>query len=266
MEYLGSSLFNLLTENDNVGFDFNFIQKVMYSILQTLVAFEQLNIIHCDIKPENILRSRQNKDEFKIIDFGLCSVVNEVTNHHIQSRYYRAPEVVLDMPFSCKADIWSVGCVAAELFLGFPIFPADCEVHLLYLIDQMVGPFQKYFIERIENYDQYFTRDFKMKSVRRLNQYASESFEEGHPCFVFKTLKDNVLVYRTTDFSNLEVDSEGNILNPQQLTEGLSEKEIENRMTFIDFVLNMLQIDPDERPDAETLLAHPFMLADFDSS
>lgn len=264
MEYLGPSLLDLLVQNKNIGFDFTFIQNVMRSILQTLAAFEKLNIIHCDIKPENILKSRQNADEFRIIDFGLCSVVNEVTNHHIQSRYYRAPEVVLDMPFSCKADIWSVGCVAGELFLGFPLFPGCCEVHLLYLIDQMVGPFQKSFIERIDNSGQLFTREFQLKSVRKLNQYASEPFEEGHPCFVFKSFKDNVMTYRASDFSNFEVDTEGNILNPQLITEGLSQQEISNREIFIDFVLSMLQIDPDYRPDAETLLSHPFMLTDFE--
>lgn len=265
MEYLDKSLYDLLTENNNIGFDLGFIQKVMKSVLQTLAVFDQLQIIHCDIKPENILRCIKNKDEFKIIDFGLCSLVDEPTNHHIQSRYYRAPEVVLDMPFSCKADIWSAGCVAAEMFFGVPIFPANCEVHLIYLIDRMVGPFQNSFIQNIDNPGQLFTRDYKLKSVLKLNQYATESFEEGHSCFIFKSFKDNAMSYRgATDINiSFEMDTDGNSLNFQQLTYGLSEKEINDRVLFIDFVLQMLHIDPDLRPSPDILLEHPFILADF---
>ena len=60
--------------------------------------------------------------EFQVIDFGSASHVSKaVCNTYLQSRYYRAPEIILGLPFCEAIDMWSLGCVVAELFLGMSI-------------------------------------------------------------------------------------------------------------------------------------------------
>lgn len=63
-----------------------------------------------------------------MIDFGSASHVSKtVCNTYLQSRYYRAPEIILGLPFCEAIDMWSLGCVVAELFLGWPLYPGSSE-------------------------------------------------------------------------------------------------------------------------------------------
>lgn len=66
----------------------------------------------------------------KVIDFGSASIFSEVRyvkEPYIQSRFYRAPEILLGLPFCEKVDVWSLGCVMAELHLGWPLYPGNNE-------------------------------------------------------------------------------------------------------------------------------------------
>jgi serine/threonine protein kinase len=67
-------------------------------------------IIHCDLKPENILLRNSKKSAIKVIDFGSACFANQKTYTYIQSRFYRAPEILLNLPYSCSIDMWSLGC------------------------------------------------------------------------------------------------------------------------------------------------------------
>lgn len=66
-------------------------------------------------------------DEIKLIDFGSACFENRVVYSYIQSRFYRSPEVVLGTSYNVTIDMWSLGCVAAELFLGLPLFPGETQ-------------------------------------------------------------------------------------------------------------------------------------------
>jgi hypothetical protein len=85
-------------------------------------------IIHCDLKPENILLAPPGPGggslgQLKLIDFGSACFESRTAYSYIQSRFYRSPEVLLGLSYSAAIDMWSFGCVAAELFLGLPLFP-----------------------------------------------------------------------------------------------------------------------------------------------
>jgi dual specificity tyrosine-phosphorylation-regulated kinase 2/3/4 len=81
--------------------------------------------VHCDLKPENILLKEYNKSGIKMIDFGSSCFEQETLYTYIQSRYYRAPEITLGLPYSHQIDIWSAGCILAELTTGVPLFPGE---------------------------------------------------------------------------------------------------------------------------------------------
>ena len=86
------------------------------------------NVIHCDMKPENMLLRQVNKSGIKIIDYGSGCYESEYVYTYIQSRFYRAPEIVLGIPYTAAIDMWSFGCILFELFVGAPLFQAEDEM------------------------------------------------------------------------------------------------------------------------------------------
>ena len=91
-----------------------------------------------DLKPENILLSNATSGEIKLIDFGSACFENRTVYSYIQSRFYRSPEVVLGSTYNVSIDMWSLGCVAAELFLGLPLFPGASEHDLMVSANESV--------------------------------------------------------------------------------------------------------------------------------
>ena len=126
-EKLSMNLFEFLKINDFNGFDHNLIRRFAIQLLYALKYLKQLEIIHCDLKPENILLKEENKSGIKIIDFGSSTFIDEKVYTYIQSRFYRAPEIMLGIPYTPAIDMWSLGCIIAELYIGYPLFPGDSE-------------------------------------------------------------------------------------------------------------------------------------------
>lgn len=83
----------------------------------------QHSLIHCDLKPENILLMQPSRSAIKVIDFGSSCFVSERMYTYVQSRFYRSPEVIMGLPYGCEIDMWSFGCILAELYMGYPLFP-----------------------------------------------------------------------------------------------------------------------------------------------
>ena len=103
-----------------------------------------MGFIHCDIKPENILLkiniNKNNSDiSVKITDFGSACLKNNPFYRVVQSLFYRAPEVILGIPYSQPIDIWSTGLVIIELFLGEPLLPGFSEYDQLLKIIKVIG-------------------------------------------------------------------------------------------------------------------------------
>lgn len=83
-----------------------------------LKLLRKVKIVHCDLKPENILLKSANKSAIKVIDFGSSCFEHERIYTYIQSRFYRSPEVILGIPYDMAIDMWSFGCILAELYTG----------------------------------------------------------------------------------------------------------------------------------------------------
>jgi dual specificity protein kinase YAK1 len=88
-----------------------------------------------------------------VIDFGSACFEGLTIFSYIQSRYYRSPEVLLGLPYDAAIDMWSLGCICAELFLGIPIFPGNSEYDQLARIIEILGPIPQYLIHRAKKKD-----------------------------------------------------------------------------------------------------------------
>ena len=98
------------------------VGRISHQLLHVLDFLHGLGLKHCDVKPENVCICSASRGEVKLIDFGSSLLTYDTTNSYVQSRWYRAPEVVLGLPWDSKVDLWSLGCLLCELLVGQPIF------------------------------------------------------------------------------------------------------------------------------------------------
>merc|ERR1719326_227009 len=134
----------------------------MQQLLEAVAYIHSLNLVHCDIKPENILIQSYSQVRVKLIDFGSSCFTTDYLNSYVQSRSYRAPEVILGLPYGPKIDIWSVGCVLAELWTGYVLFQNDSVQSLLARIIGIIGPFPPAMLAGGRFVPNYFTQDGRL--------------------------------------------------------------------------------------------------------
>ena len=119
------------------------VNQVAKQLIPVLVYIKSINVIHSDIKPENILIKtiNDNKISVKLSDFGSAMKKNKNFAGYIVSRYYRAPEIILEKYGACDypIDMWSFSTIIYELLMGFPLFPAKTEKILIYSIFKEIG-------------------------------------------------------------------------------------------------------------------------------
>jgi p38 MAP kinase len=109
-----------------------------YQILRGLKYLHSSNIIHRDLKPGNL--TVNENCELRIIDFGLARGEREEMTGYVATRWYRAPEIMLRwMHYTKAVDIWSVGCILAEMYLQRPLFPGSDHVNQLNRILEVAG-------------------------------------------------------------------------------------------------------------------------------
>ncbi|KAK9653379.1 serine/threonine protein kinase, CMGC, dual-specificity [Aspergillus fumigatus] len=147
-ELLGMNLYEFIKAHDFKGFSLKLIRRFTKQILGTLTLLHTKKVIHCDLKPENILLVHPMSSEIRVIDFGSSCFENEKVYTYIQSRFYRSPEVILGMSYGMPIDMWSLGCILAELYSGYPIFPGENEQEQLACIMEVFGPPEKHLIEK----------------------------------------------------------------------------------------------------------------------
>lgn len=172
------------------------IKYFVYQIMRGLKAIHSANVIHRDLKPSNILVN-YNCD-VKICDFGLARIhaphhkysllFESKLTEYVATRWYRAPEIMLlQSLYSTAIDIWSVGCIMAEIFLCQPLFPGKDYKHQLMLILQFLGTprddqLRSIRLERAKNYINLLPSyglieisDYFSNHPRRISRYGYEA-------------------------------------------------------------------------------------------
>ncbi|XP_053194198.1 cyclin-dependent kinase 4 [Scomber japonicus] len=139
LEYIDQDLSTYLSKVPASGLNRNCIKDVMMQLLQGLDFLHTNMVLHRDLKPENILVSSHG--EVKIADFGLARIYtfNIALTPGVVTLWYRAPEVLLNSVYMSSVDMWSAGCILAELYLLRPLFQGYTEVQQLQKIFEVIG-------------------------------------------------------------------------------------------------------------------------------
>ncbi|KAF3933451.1 hypothetical protein ABW19_dt0208795 [Dactylella cylindrospora] len=185
-ELLGMNLYEFIKSNDFRGFSLRLIRRFTKQLLSSLVLLKSHRVIHCDLKPENVLLAHPAQSDIKVIDFGSSCLEHEKVYTYIQSRFYRSPEVILGMTYGLPIDMWSLGCILAELYTGYPIFPGENEQEQLACIMEVFGPPEKHLIEKSSRKKLFFDSFGKprmiVSSKGRRRRPSSKTLQQAIKC------------------------------------------------------------------------------------
>ncbi|XP_035908888.1 stress-activated protein kinase JNK-like isoform X2 [Anopheles stephensi] len=198
-------------------------ERISFLVYQMLCGIKYLHaagIIHRDLKPSNIVVCKNCS--LKILDFGLARSIDTsfTMTQYVVTRHYRAPEIILNMEYDTKVDIWSIGCIMAELITGRVLFPGTDHVDQWMRIVQTLGTPKPEFIAR--------TTPGTQRYISNQPTVPGRPFAELFPDEVFDA---------------------GTSSNHPQLTNDSAR----------DFLRRMLAFDPRERISVDEALNHPYI-------
>lgn len=196
------------------------IQSIARQVLHSLSFMHHLGLVHADLKPENILVKSYSRCQVKVIDLGSSCFVTDHLSSYVQSRSYRAPEVIIGLPYDQKVDIWSLGCILAELATGRVLFQNESIVTLLARLEGILGPMPRWMLNR--------------------GRYSHKFF-----------LRDGRLFEKSTHTSRYE------FLRPKATS--LARRVPQADEGMLAFLKALLQVDPTKRPTAAEALQHPWL-------
>jgi serine/threonine-protein kinase PRP4 len=225
-----------------VGLHMSAVRAYATQMFVALHHLKTCGVLHADIKPDNILVNG-SRTEIKLCDLGsaMFSGDNSITPYLV-SRFYRAPEVILGLPYDHPIDMWSVGCVIYELFTGDILFQGRTNNHMLKVMMDVKGPFSKKMLKKAE--------------------FAFKHFDvTGNWAFFFE--EEDVItkqpIKRTVD-NPRAVDSLS--LSKRLGLAGASPAEKRRLSQLVDLLERALVLDPEKRMSPAEALQHPFIRGD----
>ncbi|XP_070789366.1 dual specificity protein kinase CLK1 isoform X2 [Pituophis catenifer annectens] len=235
-ELLGLSTYDFLKENRFLPFCLDHIRKIAYQICKSVNFLHSNKLTHTDLKPENILfvnsdyteeynpKLRHGErtlkhPEIKVVDFGSATYDYEHHSTLVSTRHYRAPEVILALGWSQPCDVWSIGCILIEYYLGFTIFPTHDSKEHLAMMEKILGPLPTHMVQKTRK-RKYFRQD-----SLDWDEFSSAGRYVSRRC---KPLKEFMQCHNS-DHENL-----------------------------FDLIQKMLEYDPARRITLNDALAHPF--------
>lgn len=220
----------------DVGINIKAVRVYAQQLFLALSLLKKCNILHADIKPDNILVT-ESKNTLKLCDLGSASDAddNDITPYLV-SRFYRAPEIILGLPYDSALDVWSVGCTLYELYTGKILFPGRSNNQMLKHIMDVKGR-------------------FSAKMLRK-GQFTEQHFDDQY----------NFLSQEVDKVTNKEVTKKMVIVKPvkdlkSRLAPGSksSIEEIRLISAFTDLLEKALQLNPEKRLTPKEALSHPFI-------
>ncbi|XP_026051588.1 dual specificity protein kinase CLK4b isoform X2 [Carassius auratus] len=164
-ELLGLSTYDFLKENGFMPFSLNQIRCMADQIFRAVQFLHRNKLTHTDLKPENILfvesnydikyNSKMKRDErtmkrldVKVVDFGNATHDHEHHTSVVSTRHYRAPEVILELGWNQACDVWSLGCILIEFYLGLTLFQTHDSKEHLAMMERVLGPIPAHLLQK----------------------------------------------------------------------------------------------------------------------
>jgi dual specificity protein kinase YAK1 len=202
-ELLSVNLYELIKQNQFRGLSTTLVRVFAQQLLNGLTLLNKARLIHCDLKPENILLKNLESPIIKIIDFGSACDERQTVYTYIQSRFYRSPEVLLGLPYSSAIDMWSLGCIVVELFLGLPLFPGSSEYNQVSRITEMLGMPPMWMLEMGKQSGEFFEkttdefgrRNYRLKSMEQYSREHNVKEQPSKKYFQATTLPEIIRSY-----------------------------------------------------------------------
>uniref|UniRef100_T1J4Z1 Serine/threonine-protein kinase PRP4 homolog n=1 Tax=Strigamia maritima TaxID=126957 RepID=T1J4Z1_STRMM len=220
----------------DVGLHIKAVRSYSQQLFLALKLLKRCNILHADIKPDNILVN-ETKLVLKLCDFGSASHVAENdTTPYLVSRFYRAPEIILGFGYDFGIDMWSVGCTLYELYTGKIMFPGKTNNQMLKFFMDLKGKFPNKLIRKGAFREQHF------------DQNCNFLYHE-----VDKVTEREKVVVMTTITQSKDLLAE--LVGYQHLPDEQSRKVGQLR----DLLEKILMLDPSKRISINQALTHPFI-------
>ncbi|KAI1143387.1 kinase-like protein [Hypoxylon sp. FL0543] len=226
---------------NNIGINLSATRAYAHQIFVALAHLRKCSIIHADLKPDNILVN-ETRNVLKICDLGTAidrsdaaTANNEITPYLV-SRFYRAPEIILGMPYDYAVDMWSIGCTLYELYTGKILFTGDSNNQMLKAIMEVRGKFSAKLYKRGELSHMHFDDAGNFISVERDKALGKT------------TVRTLAIVKPTRDLRTRLLAASG----------GMNDVESRDLNHFVDLLERCLTLNPDKRITPSEALKHPF--------
>ncbi|VVC41240.1 Hypothetical protein CINCED_3A006422 [Cinara cedri] len=217
-ELLGLSVFDFLVKNNYQPYTIDQVRHIAYQLCYAVRFLHRNKLTHTDLKPENILFVKSEYDtqynqkkkraykmikdtEVRLIDFGSATFDDEHHSTVVSTRHYRAPEVILELGWAQPCDVWSIGCIIFELYLGITLFQTHDNREHLAMMERILGsiPYKmarrsktKYFYHSKLDWDQSSSAGrYVRENCKPLKRYMSSEEEDHRLLFdlIFQLLK-----------------------------------------------------------------------------
>ncbi|CAM0875199.1 unnamed protein product [Alopecurus aequalis] len=216
----------------DIGLKLTAVRTYSKQLFIALKHLKDCSVLHCDIKPDNILVNG-SKSLLKLCDFGsaLSAGINDITPILV-SRFYRAPEIILGLPYDHSLDMWSVGCCLYELYTGKILFPGGTNNGMLWLHMELKGPFPK--------------------KMLRKGAFTSQHFDQD---LNFHVTDENLMMKKAVKKLHMNLKPKG--VGPK-ISSFLGE-DPKMLSRFKDLLEKIFVLDPEKRLTVSQALGHPFI-------
>jgi serine/threonine protein kinase len=348
-EMLGLNLYEVLKRRQFRGLPLSLVHQIVKQSVEGIKEFSRKNIVHCDLKPENVLlisnevvesvvaagekrregivtgaegspsieatvaldtecfngtvistdggavnvtkalsTKKTSAKKIKLIDFGSACFEGYPSHTYIQSRFYRSPEVLVGLPYDSAIDMWSLGCVAAELFLGLPILPGVHEHDQLGRIEEMISRVPAWMLEQGAKTSKFFIKSAAQRAAFPASISKETSVPQGPVSngqlsssppmqqWRIKTQQEYIASLSRDDIQKqggiekLEKKPGNKYFKRKRLSDILTlhgqntQKEDQDLLpAFVHFLYGLLDPDPWKRTTAFQALHHPFLTEKF---
>ncbi|KAK9505258.1 hypothetical protein O3M35_009349 [Rhynocoris fuscipes] len=234
-EMLGLSVFDFLKDNNYQPYSMEHVRHISYQLCYSVKFLHDNQLTHTDLKPENILLVNSDYDlvynskkkrevkrlknsEVRLIDFGSATFDHEHHSTIVSTRHYRAPEVILELGWAQPCDVWSIGCIMFELYLGITLFQTHDNREHLAMMERILG-----------------TIPYRMARKTKTKYFYHGKLDWDEKSSAGRYVRDNCKPIRRYQTSDDE----------------------DHRLLF-DLIQRMLEYDPTDRITLAEALRHPF--------